>query len=169
MVTAPPPLAAAFPASPVADETGNVTAPWRAFFMALLARTGASVGTDVAGVARTVTTETAARAAGDTALAVSIAAASAAQTAALAAEVARAEAAEAVLAQQLQSWGDQDYVFYQDVAASVWNVNHTLNRYPSVDVVDSAGNLVEGDVQYISPSFLTVTFAATFSGAAYLN
>ena len=46
---------------------------------------------------------------------------------------------------------------------------HSLNKYPSVSVVDTGNNLVYGDVQYTSLSNLTITFSADTSGTAYLN
>ena len=54
-------------------------------------------------------------------------------------------------------------------AQTVWNINHSLNKYPSVSVVDTGNNLVYGDVQYTSLSNLTITFSADTSGTAYLN
>ena len=65
--------------------------------------------------------------------------------------------------------GIPTYVFTQAVAASVWTILHALGRYPSVTVVDSSGNSVEGDVAYNSANQVTLTFSAVFSGTAYLN
>lgn len=63
----------------------------------------------------------------------------------------------------------QGYVHEQLVAATTWTINHTLNKYPSVTVVDSGGTMVYGEVNYVSDSQLTVSFSAAFSGKAYLN
>jgi hypothetical protein len=54
-------------------------------------------------------------------------------------------------------------------AEAVWTVDHYLNKYPSVTVVDSGNNVVVGDVQYDDLDNLTITFTAAFSGKAYLN
>jgi len=68
--------------------------------------------------------------------------------------------------------GDAHFRFVQSVAASTWTVQHNLNKRPSVTIVDSAGNLVIGDVQYdaIDPlNKLTVTFSTNFSGEVECN
>lgn len=61
------------------------------------------------------------------------------------------------------------YVHTQSTAASVWTITHNMGKYPSVMVVDSAKNVVYGDVKYDGLNRLTLTFSATFSGYAYLN
>lgn len=65
--------------------------------------------------------------------------------------------------------GDKTFTFRQGVAAKEWDITHDLGKYPSVTVVDSSGNEVVGDVQYMSESRVVVTFSAPFSGTAYLN
>jgi hypothetical protein len=65
--------------------------------------------------------------------------------------------------------GDKNYVFDQAVAASTWVINHTLNKFPSVSIVDSAGTQVNGQVTYNSTSQITITFSSAFSGEAFLN
>ena len=55
------------------------------------------------------------------------------------------------------------------VPSDTWTITHDLNCYPSVTVVDSSGDVVEGSIQYISSDELVVTFSAPFSGVAYLN
>lgn len=64
---------------------------------------------------------------------------------------------------------DKYYVYDQSAASSTWNVNHNLNKYPSVSVVDSAGTVVNGDIQYVDPNNLILTFSSAFSGKAYCN
>lgn len=65
--------------------------------------------------------------------------------------------------------GDKHYVHNQISPSSEWTINHGLNKYPSVAVVDSAGTKCVGDIQYINQNTVTITFAAEFSGKAYLN
>ena len=65
--------------------------------------------------------------------------------------------------------GDKHFEHVQMEASSVWTINHGLGKRPSVTVVDSCGNVVVGDVAYLSTNQLTVTFNAEFSGKAYLN
>ena len=57
----------------------------------------------------------------------------------------------------------------QAVAASEWVVTHTLGGRPSIVVVDSAGTVVIGEVQYDSNTQITVSFTVPFSGYAYLT
>ena len=59
--------------------------------------------------------------------------------------------------------------FSQDSAASTWNITHTMEKFPSVTVVDSSNNVVVGEIVYNSNSSITLTFASAFSGKAYLN
>lgn len=61
------------------------------------------------------------------------------------------------------------FVFNQAVPAALWTIVHSLNKYPSVSVVDSAGTAVVGSVHYLSSTKLQIEFSAAFSGVAYLN
>lgn len=61
------------------------------------------------------------------------------------------------------------YIHDQIMSSNVWIVNHTLDKFPSVSVVDTGGNLVMGDVEYITTSQLKISFNHEFSGKAYLN
>ncbi len=65
--------------------------------------------------------------------------------------------------------GDKNYVFSQDVAANPWIVNHGLNKYPSVSVVNSALETVYGDVDYDSLNQVTITFNGPQTGKAFFN
>lgn len=64
---------------------------------------------------------------------------------------------------------DKSFTYTQSVADKEWHIVHDLQKYPSVSVVDSAGNIVIGDVEYISISKIIVRFSGAFSGKAYLN
>ena len=61
------------------------------------------------------------------------------------------------------------YIHEQANPSEVWNVNHKLDRYPSVTVVDSSNNVVVGAVEYTNKNSLTISFNGKFSGKAYLN
>ena len=61
------------------------------------------------------------------------------------------------------------FIFEQTTASAEWTVRHHLGRFPSVTVVDSAGSVVIGDVDYIDENTLVLSFVAPFSGSAYLN
>lgn len=57
----------------------------------------------------------------------------------------------------------------QNVAAARWEVQHNLDGWPAVTVVDSAGTEVVGDVQYIDKNNVVISFTAPFSGKAFFN
>jgi hypothetical protein len=61
------------------------------------------------------------------------------------------------------------FTYNQNLAASTWVINHNLNFFPNVTVVDSAGSICEGEIQYVDANNLTLTFQAAFSGSAYLS
>jgi hypothetical protein len=65
--------------------------------------------------------------------------------------------------------GDKTYVYTQAVAAVLWIIQHDLNKYPSVSVVNDDNTQVFGEVEYIDENNLTITFTAPFSGKAYMN
>jgi hypothetical protein len=62
-----------------------------------------------------------------------------------------------------------NFVFDKQVAASVWVVVHNMGKFPSVSIVDTANDQVEGEVRYNSNNQLTITFTAAVAGKAYLN
>ena len=64
---------------------------------------------------------------------------------------------------------DKNYVHTQSSSATSWVVSHNLGKYASATVVDSAGTVVIGQVDYNSLNQITLTFKATFSGKAYIN
>lgn len=64
---------------------------------------------------------------------------------------------------------DKSFEFTQATAASIWNIKHNMNKYPSVSIVDSGGNIIYGDVEYIDLNNCVCHFSAPFSGKAYLN
>ena len=67
------------------------------------------------------------------------------------------------------SVGDKHEVKTQVSNAPTWDFTHTLNKYPSVSVVDSGNNIIYGDVEYVSTSRLKIHFSSAQSGKAYLN
>lgn len=67
------------------------------------------------------------------------------------------------------SAGDLTYTHVQPSASDDWLVQHGLGKFPSVTVIDSAGDEVDGDPVYIDASSLRIVFSAAFSGRAYLN
>ena len=64
---------------------------------------------------------------------------------------------------------DANFVFTQGIPSATWNITHSLNKFPSVTVVDTSKQIVIGDVTYTNVNSLVITFSAPFSGEAYLN
>jgi len=65
--------------------------------------------------------------------------------------------------------GRVSYEHTQGVASNSWAISHNLGFKPNVTVVDSAGNIVEGEIAYTNSNSLTVSFSAAFSGKAYIS
>jgi len=61
------------------------------------------------------------------------------------------------------------YSYTQNSPSAIWTITHNLNFYPNITVVDSGGSQVEGEVSYLNPSSLVLTFTSAFSGHAYLS
>lgn len=61
------------------------------------------------------------------------------------------------------------FVYEQGTASDTWVIVHNLNKYPSVTIVDSAGNVFTPAIQYDSKNQITVTMNGATTGKAYLN
>lgn len=64
---------------------------------------------------------------------------------------------------------DKYYSHDQSVAAATWNVQHSLGKRPSVTILDSSGNQVEGQIIYIDNNNVEIRFAFSMSGTAECN
>lgn len=81
------------------------------------------------------------------------------------------------VAPTLELWYDPDatqtlnyaFAFTQAVASNVWVIDHPLQFQPNVTAVDSTGEQIEGEVDYTSPTRVTITYAVPVSGKAYLS
>ncbi len=61
------------------------------------------------------------------------------------------------------------YIYEQEVASDTWEIEHNLNTYPTPTIIDSGGNIVIGSENYVDRNKIVITFAAPFTGKAYLN
>ena len=61
------------------------------------------------------------------------------------------------------------FIHHQSIPATQWEISHGLNKYPTVTTVDSAGQVVVGDVFYLDTGNVKIIFASGFSGKSYLN
>lgn len=64
---------------------------------------------------------------------------------------------------------DLNYIHYQDVPSDTWTITHNLDKYPSVTVVTSAGDVIATDCTYIDTNTVEVYFNGAFAGRAYIN
>jgi hypothetical protein len=64
---------------------------------------------------------------------------------------------------------DASYIFNQGSASDTWVINHNLGKFPNVTVIDSSGDEIEGNINYVNNQQIVLMFSAAFSGKAYLN
>lgn len=62
-----------------------------------------------------------------------------------------------------------NYTHIQGIASDTWTIKHNLNKKPSITIVDSADNVVEGAEKYIDENTVEIYFNGAFKGKAYLN
>lgn len=67
------------------------------------------------------------------------------------------------------SGSDKHYAHTQASASTLWTINHSLGKYPSVTIFDSSGSEWVGEVTHTDTNTLTVAFSSAFGGVAYLN
>jgi hypothetical protein len=71
--------------------------------------------------------------------------------------------------EELEKAADKHFEFEQGIASDVWVIEHNLGKKPSIMVVDSADNVVEGAERYIDENTIEIRFNGAFKGKAYLN
>jgi hypothetical protein len=64
--------------------------------------------------------------------------------------------------------GSSRFEYQQTTPSAQWSVAHSLNGYPLVNVTDSSGTQIFGDVTYPSTSQVVIDFTAPFTGVASL-
>ena len=64
---------------------------------------------------------------------------------------------------------DKNYTHTQISASNNWIINHNLNKFPSVTIVDSGGTIVVGEISYTNINSVSISFNGIFSGKAYCN
>ena len=65
--------------------------------------------------------------------------------------------------------GDKTFVYDQAVPATTWTVQHGLNKFPSITVVDTGDTVVIGNYTYVDNNNAILEFSAAFAGKAYFN
>jgi hypothetical protein len=61
------------------------------------------------------------------------------------------------------------YTHTQYSSSARWEITHNLLYNPNVTVVDSAGTIIEGSIEYLGPNSIVLLFSAPFAGKAYLS
>ena len=64
---------------------------------------------------------------------------------------------------------DKSFEFTQPTPSAQWTIQHNMNKFPSVSVVNNNNVLMYGETTYVDKNNLTINFSAGFSGKAYLN
>lgn len=64
---------------------------------------------------------------------------------------------------------EKSYEHTQDAISNEWVINHNLDKFPSVVVVDGDGVPIEGIPEYLDRNNLKISFQPAISGMAYLN
>lgn len=64
---------------------------------------------------------------------------------------------------------DAHFKFAQEQNSDEWQIEHNLNKHPSVTIVDSGDNIVYAEVEYTDLNNLIIRFNGATSGKAYLN
>jgi len=69
------------------------------------------------------------------------------------------------------SWKTLNSSFTHDqgVAGATWTIDHNLNRYPNVAVLDSSGYSMDPEIHYATLNRVVLTFSPSQSGTAYLT
>ena len=61
------------------------------------------------------------------------------------------------------------YVHTQTIPATQWIVNHNLNKYPSVTIVNEINVEVIGDIVYTNTNQVIISFSNAFYGKAFFT
>ncbi len=67
--------------------------------------------------------------------------------------------------------GNSDAAFeYEPPSAlAIWTITHNMDKYPSVTVVNTLGEVVMPQIEYLSRDIVQITFVYATTGKAYLN
>ena len=64
----------------------------------------------------------------------------------------------------------RNFTYNQGTPSTVWTISHPLEKKPSVTILTSAGDEVQGNVRYLEDNkTIIITFNFAFSGQAILN
>jgi F0F1-type ATP synthase beta subunit len=61
------------------------------------------------------------------------------------------------------------YTHIQSTIATEWTINHNLNFYPNVTVLDNSSRILETDIVYLNANTVKIIMNSASSGTAYLT
>jgi hypothetical protein len=61
------------------------------------------------------------------------------------------------------------YVHEQNSPSAVWTIQHNLDKFPSVVLVDAEDDVILGEINYESTNTIIITLSAAIPGKAFLN
>ena len=61
------------------------------------------------------------------------------------------------------------FIFTQGSPSAIWVIPHNMDKFPSIEVVDTGDSVVIPTVHYDNSNQITATFGSATSGKAYLN
>lgn len=64
---------------------------------------------------------------------------------------------------------DSNYIHDQYTPEDVWEINHNLNKFPTIQIVDSSNKIVEGYIEHENENKSIAMFNGKFSGKAICN
>jgi hypothetical protein len=64
---------------------------------------------------------------------------------------------------------DKNYIHEQSTPSTSWIIQHNLNKYPSINIIDTAGTEVYGAINRVNQNIAIIEFSAPFSGSAICN
>jgi hypothetical protein len=64
---------------------------------------------------------------------------------------------------------DANFIHDQSTPSATWTIIHGLNKRASITVVDTAGTVIVGQIDYTDDNNVVLTFNNSFSGYAYFN
>ena len=65
--------------------------------------------------------------------------------------------------------GDKTFVHVQVEVIRVWTVLHSLNKYPSVEIINEAGHRIFTQIDYIDTNTIQIVFTNPTNGYVTLN
>lgn len=63
----------------------------------------------------------------------------------------------------------QNFEFIQTTPATEWSIEHNLDKFPSVTILNDAGDKIYGGIFYNSVNKVTLSFSQPITGKAFLN